>query len=189
MSVQKVQVSFACDSTLPRDRVVITPHYFTDNPQALVDKLLLNLKGLTLVGATVDLLLKSYDVAGPPPHDPTAEAHQVGSAVTSPGPREVALCLSYYATRNAKRHRGRLYIPNAFIGGPIGLRPSAGHRSAVMAFGDALGKGLPSGSTWVVWSTVDATHRPVTDYWVDDEWDTVRSRGLRSTTRSTATIP
>jgi hypothetical protein len=189
VSVVKTQISFACDSTLPRDRVVITPHYFTDDPQALADKLLLNVKGITLVGAVVDLQVKVYDQAGPPPHFPIGEAHQVGSAVTSPGPRETALCLSYYATRNRARYRGRLYIPNAFIGGPINVRPTSTQRSAAMAFGPALGKNLPSGSTWVVWSTVDATHRPVTDYWVDDEWDTIRSRGLKGTTRSTGTIP
>lgn len=189
MSVVKVQASFACDSALPRDRCVITPHYFSDDPQALVDKLLLNLKAITLVGAAVDLSLKAYDVAGPPPHYPVGTATQTGSSVTSPGPREVSLCLSYYAGFNRKRYRGRLYIPNAFVGGPIGLRPTSGQRAGAMAFGNALGKSLPSGSQWVVWSTVDNTHRPVTNYWVDDEWDTVRSRGLRSTTRELGTIP
>ena len=30
---------------------------------------------------------------------------------------------------------------------------------------------------------------PVTNVWVDDEWDTIRSRGLKSTSRVTATVP
>jgi hypothetical protein len=41
----------------------------------------------------------------------------------------------------------------------------------------------------VVYSRREKVARPVTNYWVDDEWDTVRSRGLRSSTRVTGTLP
>jgi hypothetical protein len=36
---------------------------------------------------------------------------------------------------------------------------------------------------WVVFSRTDGQARPVTNFWVDNEWDTVRARGLRSDTR------
>jgi hypothetical protein len=44
--------------------------------------------------------------------------------------------------------------------------------------------GMPSQTNWVVYSpTEKKSQGGVTDIWVDDEWDTVRSRGLKSTTR------
>jgi hypothetical protein len=59
----------------------------------------------------------------------------------------------------------------------------------VLTFGPTFGKTLPSGVAWVVWSRKDQVARPVTNYWCDDEWDTVRSRGLKAVTRQTGTIP
>jgi hypothetical protein len=39
---------------------------------------------------------------------------------------------------------------------------------------------------WVLRSPTDKAFKPITDVWVDDEWDTMRSRGLRATQRITA---
>ena len=39
---------------------------------------------------------------------------------------------------------------------------------------------------WQVYSPTDGVGRTVKSYWCDDEWDTMRSRGLRSTMRQTA---
>jgi hypothetical protein len=52
-----------------------------------------------------------------------------------------------------------------------------------------LTTGLPQGTNWVVWSRKLKQANGVNHYWVDDEWDTVRSRGMRSTKRVEFTIP
>jgi hypothetical protein len=39
---------------------------------------------------------------------------------------------------------------------------------------------------WVLRSPSDHAFKPITNVWVDDEWDTMRSRGTRPTTRVTA---
>jgi hypothetical protein len=33
---------------------------------------------------------------------------------------------------------------------------------------------------WIVWSTVLSSAAKVTDWWVDDSWDIIRSRKLQS---------
>jgi hypothetical protein len=35
----------------------------------------------------------------------------------------------------------------------------------------------------VVWSRKKASAAQVTDWWVDNEWDTIRSRGLKADSR------
>jgi len=62
--------------------------------------------------------------------------------------------------------------------------------ATALAFGDTVLKPPRSnGWHWCVASTVDKVARDATDYWCDDEWDIVRSRGFRGTNRSVAVIP
>jgi hypothetical protein len=77
----------------------------------------------------------------------------------------------------------------AIIGGSLNVRPTSTQRTDCEAFGKALFSGLPGGTAGVVYSRTDKTGRPITNWWVDDEWDVVRSRGLRGVTRDTGTIP
>ena len=52
-----------------------------------------------------------------------------------------------------------------------------------------LTKSLPANHNWVVWSQkLRKSQGGVSDVWCDDEWDTVRSRGLKATTRTTAKV-
>jgi hypothetical protein len=61
--------------------------------------------------------------------------------------------------------------------------------TAAMGFATAvLTKTLPAQTNWIVYSKVAGAGYGVSDYWVDDEWDTQRSRGLRATTRQTAKL-
>jgi hypothetical protein len=55
-----------------------------------------------------------------------------------------------------------------------------------MAVGDALGALGGVDVDWSVHSPTAGTTEKVEHYWCDDEWDTVRSRGLRATTRQQA---
>jgi hypothetical protein len=184
MAWSRVAIGFPLDSALPKDVVTINPHYQGDNPQALADALKVNLIANVQIGAATPFKIKVYDAQKAAPSYPLYETINGTGFRTTDTPRETALCLSYYASFNRPRYRGRVYIPGAFVGAPHMLRPSAGQIANCMLFADTLSKNLPSAHHWSVWSKRDATGRPVTDAWVDDEWDTVRSRGLRGTQRT-----
>lgn len=190
MAIYRAQIGFPLDSTLPRDVVTINPHYFGDNAQGLADALKANLIANTYVGQTIPFKIKVYDAEKAPPSFPLAEAQNGTGNPVSSQPRELALCLSYYSTWNRPRYRGRLYLPLKVCGiGAVGVRPTASHMTQALSFGVTLGKNLPSAHNWVVYSPTMKQSNGVTNYWVDDEWDIVRSRGTRSTTRQLGTIP
>jgi hypothetical protein len=189
MAVYRAQVAFQFDSALPRDVICVTPHYNSTDPQGLANVLKDNLIANTHVGATTVFSIKIYDALGTPPQFPLATASNGTGFTASAAPREIALCFSYYATRNAPRYRGRLYLPMAIFGGTLQLRPTTTQQQAAADLGKAFGSALPGGTQMVVYSRREKVARPVTNYWVDDEWDTVRSRGLRSSTRVTGTLP
>lgn len=196
MPIYKMQCAFTLDSLLPRDELVITPH-FNDagvgtDPDGLTSDLATALSDWWAVAGRVEVT--AYEVAGPPPHYPMGQTilNPTG-APASNCPREIAVCLSYFATNNVPRRRGRLFIPHPVIStGTAGttpdVRPNAATRTKAGAlapiFADLGGPDVD----WVVYSRVDGVARPVTDWWVDDEWDTIRSRGLRSTTRLAGTV-
>lgn len=189
MATYRVQMGFPMDSALARDVVTVNPHFEGDNPQALGDALLNNLKGNATLGATIPVTIKVYDARKAPPSYPLYTVSNGTGFVNSSGPREVALCLSYYATFNRPSFRGRLYLPLTFFGGALGIRPTSTQRANALAFKDVFGKNLPSGHWWSVWSVKQQSSAQVNSVWVDDEWDTIRSRGLRATARSTGTLP
>jgi hypothetical protein len=190
MAVFRAQISFQLDTAFPRDAVTITPHYQGDNAQALADALKTNLMAHSLVGAAgLPFKVRVYDAEKPPPSYPLASSANGTGFVPSSHPREIALCLSYYSTWNRPSYRGRLYIPGHLIGSQMALRPTASQITAGLAWANTLGKGLPAQHTWSVWSKKLQRAFTISDVWVDDEWDTVRSRGLRGETRQVATLP
>lgn len=136
-----------------------------------------------ITGVTVVL----YDMASPLPRPAVAQSSQSIGGVNPDAPREVAVCLSFFSDRNIPRQRGRLYV------GPWGqnamaLRPDAGLRGIVGALAGGLAGIGGLDVDWSVWSPTDGVARPVSDWWVDDEYDTIRSRGLEGTTRLTGTV-
>jgi hypothetical protein len=189
VSYYRAQIGFAFDSGFPRDVVQITPHYQGDDPGALATALKTNLIAQPDVTATMPFRIKIYDAEKPPPSYPLADVSNASGFVTSSKPRELALCLSYFSGFNRPRFRGRMYIPSQFITGAAALRPTAGQVAQALSWTNTLGAGLPSGTNWVVWSKKDGVGRTVTDTWVDDEWDVIRSRGLRGTVRQADTLP
>jgi hypothetical protein len=188
MTIFKASIAFPFDTTLPRDLVTINPHIFGTDPQYVADHLASNLSTLTPVGAD-PLTIKIYDAQKAPPSFPLVTKVVGTGSVTTTHPREVALCLSYYSTYNRPRFRGRLYIPGHYIGGTFGLRPTAGQITNALNFGAAMKSGWQSGYNWVVYSAKDGKSYGTTAYWVDDEWDIIRSRGLRGTTRQLGSVP
>lgn len=118
-----------------------------------------------------------------------------GDAATQ-APPEVALCLSFQAAPVSgipqARRRGRVYL-GPFIAGssPAGNdgRPSAALIGSAVAAGNFLLDSLVTGGSvlWNVYSRKDDAMYAITDGWVDNEWDTMRSRGRDATARTTYT--
>jgi hypothetical protein len=194
MPLWRLQTEFAMDSVLPRDVLTLTPH-FNDtgvgtDPQGLCDDLAAALDVWSGTGLR-QITVTAYDAEGTPPVYPQGRTQlNTGLSPESNFPREVACCLSFFSERNIPRQRGRLYIPLVIISPAaqqIDGRPSQGLRTNIAElapiFSDLGGVDVD----WSIYSRVDALARPVTDWWIDDEWDTVRSRGLRATARTTGT--
>ena len=189
MAIYRAQIGFPIDSAFPRDIVTINPHYQGDNAQALADQLKANLMASAEVGASGIFRVKIYDAEKAPPSYPIAEASNGVGFMATNSPREMALCLSFYSTYNRPSYRGRLYIPVHFMAPPYGLRPTPAQQQHAMNFADILGKNLPLQHTWSVWSPKLKRAWTINHTWVDDEWDTVRSRGLKAENRMVGTIP
>jgi len=190
MPLYRAQVTAWADSTLARDGVQITPHFFdwgaTSDPENLAEDLADAMA--TYYGVARQLSVKIYNAQAPKPNEPLHEAIRgLGLSPASPSPRETAVCLSYYAGSNAPRKRGRFYLPIGCMFSGLGVRPSGAIRDKAGALAPILEQLGGVDVDWVVYSRVDNTSRAVTNWWVDDEWDTVRSRGLRGTARTEGT--
>lgn len=195
MPYYRMAVSVWHDSLAPRDACMINPCFhdmgITSDPTGLCTDLAEAIQTYTGVGTSNQITVKAYDLQGTKPVYPAGE-HTInaGAVADSNTPRDIAVCLSFYAGQNQKRKRGRLYIPFHWLGQTsTALSKSVGGstRSKVAALVSTFAGLGGADVDWIVWSQKDATGRAVSNYWVDDEWDTVRSRGLRSTTRTSGT--
>jgi hypothetical protein len=187
----RAQIAFAFDTDFPRDRVVITPHFIggTD-AQGLANLLKANLNANAHLGATAPYTINVYDAEKAPPSYPLATATNGSGHTTTNVVREVSLCLSYFSAHNRPSLRGRLYIPGFYIGGPFGERPSPTQMQNALDWRLVMTTNMEAGGyQWALWSRKLRQASPVTDCWVDDEWDIQRRRGMRGTTRVTATVP
>lgn len=113
----------------------------------------------------------------------------LGAKSTSTMPEEVALCLSYRAAlesgTNPARRRGRIFI------GPLGenavqtisdgrTRPPAELQNALIYGAQELQLGIRNigaNFDWGVYSPTDNAFNVIAHAWVDDAFDTMRSRG------------
>lgn len=189
----RLQLAVWHDSIAPRDAAVINPcfvdHGATSDPQNLVDSLASAAAGMVSTPTAHQIRVRAYDLEGTKPVHPAAEKilhpNQAAEAVY---PRELAVALSFYGGQNVPRRRGRLYIPYFWFGthAPT-LRPSTTHRTVVANWVPILASLGGVDVDWVVWSVTSNMWHKVSNYWVDDEWDIVRSRGLRPTARTTGT--
>jgi hypothetical protein len=202
MPVLRLQVSMGADTAFPRDRFVITPHFnvgfdlLADVPggapdvNALCNDLAHGLSDRLYPNGQREIEVKGYNAQGPAPHRPLGRAIVAeGQFPESPMLREAALCLSFYAGINTPRRRGRLYFPLATIGGgaSIPIRPPAGLRDGMATYANLFQNLGGTNVDWCVYSRRENAAHSVTNWWVDDEWDIQRRRGLRPTTRSTGT--
>lgn len=109
-------------------------------------------------------------------------------------PQEVALCISY-ANDSANsvprgRRRGRIYISGWTEATNFGGRPYTDTCADVVdAFDTYCGtmNALTDVSA-TIWSPTELQSFVIERAWVDNEWDTMRSRGTKATVRETRTI-
>jgi hypothetical protein len=188
MPTYTIQVATAADSVLARDAIVNTFHVDDKGAFSDPDGLAEDTVGIwqQLYGAARQIEARVYDT-GTAPNFPLGQfIANAGQAPASTFPREVALCLSYYGERNLPRTRGRMYVCAAIASNlvPNKVRPSLGDMNALLDHADRI-SGLGGADVdWITFSSVDGSNEPVQTAWVDDEWDTMRSRGLRATTRT-----
>ncbi len=139
-----------------------------------------------------------YRLGDSVPREPTVFPRPLIISSTSQGPSEVALCASFYATRNLPRRRGRVYV------GPLGntttsidqgdgtqpTRPSLSLRNSLIGAMTGLRtQAAAAGIPWGVLSGLDVEIRPVTAGWVDNAFDTQRRRGEEASSRLTWAAP
>jgi hypothetical protein len=190
MPVWRLQCTWQVDSVAPRDRMMITPHFndigATTDPQNLCDDMLAGLQAIT--PSTGEVRVTAYDAQGSIPVYPQGDAIVLkGAQMATNIPRELALCLSFYSERNVPRQRGRLFLPLWFLGiAGSGLRPTLPVAKMASLVNLFTGLGGPD-VDWCVYSRVTDAARSVTNWWVDNEWDVQRSRGLTGTSRTLGT--
>jgi hypothetical protein len=141
------------------------------------------------------ITVKCYDMADPKPRPEKAVSIFTPLTVnwdTIPklSPMQVALCLSFYADRNLKSQRGRIFIgPFAGFSASAGLilayAPTTVIQDGVLALGHALFDVGGANVSHVVYSPKHTNVHVITDYWVDDRWDTIRGRLTKPTGRHT----
>jgi hypothetical protein len=134
-----------------------------------------------------------YDMAEPTPREIQGEhTATITNFDSGVGPREVALCLSFYSGRNLPRNRGRIYI-GPWSQAKMLERPGANTATDPLTSLSTLRQGLQNigglDVKWCVYSpstpgTIADKFKQVSAGWMDDEWDTQRSRGLRAVLRN-----
>lgn len=203
MTLLRCQVNLRSKSLVAEDDIINTWHFVTVGETSvqdgatecwnLLDDFYQAIKGY--LSSTLDPaqgLVKVYDMEDPEPRAPVYEnALSALANTTTTLPREVALCLSFQAVKasgvNQARRRGRVYLgpfTDATANDSTG-RPGTGLTGAVRTAADALVTASKASAVvkWVVWSPTEQVSVVVDNGWVDDEWDTQRSRGLQAVNR------
>jgi hypothetical protein len=202
----RTQVAIAMDTGLPEDVITNTWHFRGVNAGVSVPT------DVGVIGAALNtfyqyidinfasniagsMVFKTYKLSDPEPRAPISTVTNTLTPSTDFGlPFEVALCLSYRAAlvsgTNAARRRGRIYL------GPFAntVSESSGGRvrptttlltTIATAAGDMRNYALANDCPWVVYSPTDEAANNVVAGWIDNAWDTHRSRGAAATARST----
>lgn len=130
----------------------------------------------------------TYDMADPKPRPErgvfvyTPGTHENGALA----PRHVACCISFYANRNLPSYRGRVFL-GPFLLGQVGETVPNSLRLQIIDLAQRLQQTNAAGSsvtmTHQVYSEKMKLAHPVTNYWVNDVWDTQRRRLSKETLR------
>lgn len=152
-------------------------------------------------GVNSPMHVKYYDMQDPEPRTPFSETDIIITPSVDSGlPSEVAICLSFQGSKVSgkpqARRRGRLYIGPctagqvSFVNGQS--RPAAGAITAITTAANTLRlDAITAQCPWAVYSPTNEAEvgfveafTPVTNGWVDNAFDTHRSRGPVATSRT-----
>ena len=198
MSLIAVVARLRSVTSLPEDDCVNVYHFQTGSAAdfdtataGVADAYMARLDAV--LGGVNQVTVSAYDLANPVPRPPqNVEVRSLTARAVMP--REVACCLSFFADRNLPRNRGRVFI-GPFASAFTEERPGATVRGAIADFAGDLGDIGPDvpipgldNVDWSVYSRADTTFKEVTDWWIDNAWDTMRSRGNAPTSRLTGTV-
>lgn len=138
--------------------------------------------------------MKVYDLTDPSPRPPVYLHEFTQGGGGSPLPAEVAICASFQGLQEAghsqARRRGRIFIgpvrqTTSEAGSDGYPRVSASARSTIAAACTNLQtNGSLADWVWCVWSRTDDELYIVNNGWIEDEYDTQRSRGPGPLTRT-----
>lgn len=199
MPIRRIAVGWQLDTAFPRDALWINPTFNVQTlggvaDQALADDLCTAIKSWTVPNCQVTT--KVYDreaehshVSGGAPVLPLA-TKVLGSGLSPQSglPRELAVCLSFYSQPNTPRRRGRLFVPACATGGAtLTEKISSTMRTKIAALVPIFTNLGGANVDWGVYSMKDGAFRKATDWFIDDDWDVQRRRGLKTTTRTTGT--
>jgi hypothetical protein len=206
MPIYRIQTSLQSDSGLPRDLFVNSIHVNTGsqesptNLEAICHKVEDFYKAMNNYlspviaqnGHTCKVYLQGAPLETPP------KAQTVWSLTSAPSgaalPNEVASCVSFHGDRNVawqpQSNRGRIYLgplaqnaADMVAGG--GSVPSTAFRTEAVTRAVQMGEGIGAlQSEWVIWSKLHNASTQVKSVSMDNEWDTVRSRGYRATAKT-----
>lgn len=196
-TVLRAQCTWQIESLLPRDGVMINPCFRHNLPamgggsaQSIADDLAAALKAWEVGPTLHQLTVKLYDAQAPPPNRPMAtkvlNANQAQGWSTPP---ELACCLSFYGGTNQPHQRGRIYLPvaKADTASAAAPRPTSTIRTKIAALASTFSGIGGADVDWVVYSPTRDDATKVDHYFVDDDWDIIRSRSVRPTTRTAGT--
>lgn len=200
MTELRCQVITRRASDLAIDHVTNTLYFDTDTPFSFAldnvneTQLAIDLRNVFRArqfhGSGYGVEVKIYDMADAMPRPVRGHAlwaETTGAFSGAVAPREVALCLSFRGATNTARTRGRLFI-GPFQVSQMQERPSQGLRENLGILATAIGNVGGIDIDWCVRSSFGNAMIPIKHAWVDDEWDTVRSRGVKPTVRSVTTL-
>lgn len=179
------------DTPFVRDRMVNTLHFNIGSPAPDYQALANDLASIyaSKFSTTMGIYVKLYPAGSTPPNPPLAEKTLNNGAVIGTNvPREVALCLSFRGAVNSPRTRGRVYIPAGLIGESVSLRPSLSQMERTLELATSFANLGGADVDWSVYSRRNSNAVSVQAAWIDNEWDTQRSRGLRADNRVTVSL-
>jgi hypothetical protein len=194
------QISLPVSTTLPRDRYTNVVHLehvsggVVDTDLQGMCEDILEMYQVRYQHADHEIVVKAYDVDAVPNYPRATASVNIGSVWQHSYPHEIALCLSWHGGyAGNKNERGRIYLMPGLAGTP-GLnfeRPSDTTLQWALDFYMAPNASFPDlgGIDWKfgTWSKTRQSFKQAQVAWVDDEWDTMRSRGMRATKRVTST--
>jgi hypothetical protein len=112
---------------------------------------------------------------------PVAVAEALQSGLAPPGPREVAVALSYRAGPSTPRSRGRVFLGPVAAQGITAETVSGDVGNNAKQLGERLALIATLGAQWSLYSRTVQAFAAITNIWVDNAWDTQRSRGIPAT--------